>query len=277
MAPSAELKTLVSQLPDHDRNGKLTNIDKDKVEQTVARIHAGGRGSIVGVIDMLVEPGKGNDIKPRYAIHLLAVHACKLGDKQPSEYARAVAAQIDGRAKGVQKLLIRQLQVAGGREVAPTLGKLLRDPVLCGYASRALVSIRHGAAEQLRAALGKVKGASRLRVILALAVLGDRKSMGTFRQAVTDGDREIRITAAWALANLADAASVRALLTAADGCTGWERIKHTKACLLLAENLLAAGNRTAARRIYTHLRQSRTKPAEKYIRQAAARGLAAVT
>jgi hypothetical protein len=77
------------------------------------------------------------------------------------------------------------------------------------------------------------------------------------------------------LARIADAGWADALLKMADGHKGWERIQHTKACLLLAEKLLAAGNKTAAVAIYTHLRKTRTEPSELYIRQAAAKALSA--
>ena len=56
--------------------------------------------------------------------------------------------------------------------------------------------------------------------------------------------------------------------------TATEPLTRLAACLLLAENLLAAGSRKEAVRIYTHLRDTRTEPAEAYVRDAAARGLA---
>ncbi len=280
MAPSAKLKTLVNQMPDPDNRGAYTNMDKAKIETAIAEIHKGGRDSIIGLIDMLVEPGKGDDVKPHYALHVLAVLVCKPGDDKPrAEFARTVASQLvrpgpRGRPKGVQRYLIRQLQVAGGKEVAPVLGKALLDPELCEPAALALLAIGKGAADQLRAALPKVKGKCRLAILLGLGFLADRGAADTFKQAIGDGDSQIRIAATWGLARIADAAWADALLKMADAHKGWERIKHTKACLLLAENLLAAGKETAATRIYAHLRKTRTEPSELYIRQAAQKGLA---
>jgi hypothetical protein len=77
------------------------------------------------------------------------------------------------------------------------------------------------------------------------------------------------------LARIGDGGSAEALLNAADVQPGWERIQATKHCLVLAENLLAAGRRDMAERIYTHLRETRTDPAERYVRDAAKKGLAA--
>lgn len=276
MAPSAKLKTLVNQMPDPDKRGTYANMDKARIDSAIAEIHKGGRDSIIGLIDMLVEPGKGDDVKGHYALHVLAVGVCKPGgDKPRAEFARAVASQLAGRPRGVQRYLIRQLQVAGGNEVVPILGKALLDPVLCGPAAQALLAIGKGAAAQLRAALPKVEGKCRLAIILGLGFLADPGAAGAFKQALGDGDRQIRIAATWSLARIADAGSADALLKAADGHKGWERIKHTKACLLLAEKLLAAGNKAAAIAIYTHLRDTRTEPSELYIRQAAAKALTA--
>ena len=49
--------------------------------------------------------------------------------------------------------------------------------------------------------------------------------------------------------------------------------KATSACFLLAERLLAAGRKTEAARLYTHLRDTRTDPSELHIREAASRRL----
>ncbi|KPJ76779.1 MAG: hypothetical protein AMS14_01670 [Planctomycetes bacterium DG_20] len=278
MAASEKLQSLVDQMPEPDNRGTYGNMDKERIQKAVAEIHRGGRDAVVGLIEMLVEPGAGNDIKPRYALHVLAVHVCQLGDdKARAQFARTVASQLAGRPKGVQRYLIRQLQVAGAAEVVETLGQALLDPGLCEPAARALVSIGHGAADQLRGALPKVTGKCRLAVILGLAALADRNAAGAFKEALDDNDADIRIAGAWGLACLADAGSAGTLLKAADGRTGWERIQQTNACLVLAEKLLAAGNKAAATGIYTRLRDARTKPSEGYVRQAAERGLAAAT
>jgi hypothetical protein len=84
----------------------------------------------------------------------------------------------------------------------------------------------------------------------------------------------VRLAAGWGLAQIADAAAVDLLLKAADA-TGYERIRATNSCLLMAENLVAAGNKADARRIYTRLVNSRTDPSEAHVRDAASRGLEA--
>jgi len=277
MAISAQLKALVEQMPDPDqRDMYCTNIDKEKIERAVAEMEKGGPENILGLIDMLLPPGEGDDVKAHYALHCLAVYVCKLPERQHRrQFGEVLASQLGGsRPKAVQAYLCQELQVAGGPEAVPALGKLLLDDELCEPAAMALAAIGDGAAEQFRAALATARGKCRMTVIQNLGVLRDAQSVEALRQALADADREIRILAAWGLANIGDAGSVDLLLKSAD-TQGWERIQNTKSCLLLAERLAAAGKTAEARKIYQHLNATRTQPHERYIREVAQRGLAA--
>lgn len=273
---SPELVELLDRMPEPDERGMFcTGIDKDKIEKAIADIHKGGRKNVLAIINMLAPPGKADDVKAHYALHCLAVYVCKLkDDKQRRTFTTTLASQLGGdRPKAVQKYLIRQLQTAGGKEVIRSLGQMLLDEELCEPAAQALVAIGDGAADQLRKALPRVKGRSRLTIIQNLGVVRDDKAVAVLKKAVLDKNREIRLAAAWALANIGDAGSGDLLLNAAEA-KGWERIEMTKACLLLAEKLLAAGKKNQALRTYRHLRDTRTDPSEHYIRDAAQNGLA---
>ena len=274
MAASAELKALVDQMPDPDGRGLYSKIDKEKVDKAVAEIHKGGREAVLGVIDLLGQPGPGLDFKPHYALHCLALLVGGLADDAPRRaFAEALASQLGGeRPKPVQAYLCQELQWAGAKESVPALGKLLGDAELCEPAARALAAI--GDAEQLLAAMPGATAAIRLTLVQNLGVVRGEKAVEALRKAVADPDADVRAAAAWALANLGDAGSADLVLKAADAHQGWERIQETKACLLLAEQLLAAGKKAEATKIYTHLRDTRTDESEKYIREAAERGLA---
>ena len=279
MPASEELKALVAQLPDPDKNGTYVNMDQERTEKIgklIPDLLKGGRDTVLGLIDMLVEPGKGSDLKPHFALHLLAVHVTGLGDdKARADFAAAAASQMGGdRPKAVQKYLIEELRIAGGKEVAGPLGKALLDPELCDDAAGALAAIRDGAAEQLLAALPNVRGRSRLSVIKKLAVLRCQEAAEVFRQALGDADADIRIAAAWGIARIADASAADALLKAADAHQDWERFNENDACVALAEGLLARGKKAEAVAIYTHLEKTRTGLSERHIREAAARALA---
>jgi hypothetical protein len=271
------LIALVNQMPRPDAKGILGTVDKQAVEKALGEILRGGRDHIVGLVDLLVEAGKGEDGKARYALHALAVEVCKRKDgKQRQMFAEVLASSLGGdRPKEVRAFLIRQLQVAGTGEVAPVLGKQLLDADLCEPAAQALLAIKEAAVEQFRAALPRATSKHRLTIIQALGVLRDDKCAATLQRLVLDADREVRLAAGWALARIGDAGSTDLLLKAADK-EGFERIKATQACLLLAETLLAAGRKREAARVYTQLRDTRTDPSERYVKEAALRGLAAV-
>ncbi len=277
MAPSSELKELVHALPEANKKGMLHDIKEGQVEGVVDTIHAGGRKNIVGLIDMIKEPGAGDDYKQWYALQVLAVRLCDPKDKtKQTAFADILAAELGGdRPAGVRTRLIRLLQVCGSGKHAPAIGKALGEKELCEPAAQALLSIGDGAVEQFRAALPKLTGGCRLTVIQALGVLRDTQSAPALREALGDNDRAIRLAAAWGLANMGDADSTALLLKAADAA-GWERIKATKACLLLAERLAAAGKKDAAGKIYTHLKKTRTDPSERYVAEAATAGQAAL-
>jgi len=279
MAVSEKLKALVDQMPNPDgRAMYCTDIDKAKIEKAVAEIHQGGRENVLGLIDMLDEPGSDADVKPHYALHCLANHVLIIKDESARrQFSETLASQLGGnRSKYVQGYLCQELQWAGRQEAAPALGKLLLDEELVDPAAMALVAIRQGAAEQLRAALPKAKGRCRLTIIHSLAALADAQSINLFKEALKkEPDAAVRIAAGAGLANVGDASAVDLLLQAADVKPGWERIKATKACLLLAEKLLASGKKSEAAKIYTHLRNTRKDPAERYVREAAEKALAA--
>jgi hypothetical protein len=278
MPTPEQIKSLVGQIPDPDEGGTYASLDLNKVEQIaniVAQLHDGGRDSVLGLIDLLVEPGTGYDIKAHFALHLLAVHVTRKGNEQTrNEFARTVASQVGGdRPKAIQIYLIEQLQLTGTKAVVETLGKALLDQELCGPAARALTSIRDGAAEQLLSALPKLRGRQRLSIINNLAVLHAPHAADAFRQALEDADPDIRIAAAWGIARIADASAAEALVKCAQTHQGWERINETDACLVLAENLLAVGKKSEAAAICAHLQRTRTDPSERLIYEAAGRVL----
>jgi len=159
----ANLTEIVNRLPDPDERGMLTKIDKSVVDGVTREIHRGGRDALLALIDLLREPGRGDDVKPHYALHCLAIHLGGLDDDAPRRaFAETLASQLGGsRPKAVQSYLIEQLQVAGGPEVAPALGRCLTDEDLVQPAASALFAIRRGAAQQFRGALPKTKGRAR--------------------------------------------------------------------------------------------------------------------
>jgi HEAT repeat protein len=279
MPVSEKLKSLVEQLPPADARGMYdTDIDKDKIEKTFAELCQGGVENVLGLVEMLGEPGSAQDVKPHYALHGVLNHVLVTKNEAArKEFCAALAGQLAGdHSKYVRGYLCQELQWAGHEEAVPALGKLLLDEDLAEPAKMALVIIGTGATAQLLAALADAKGKCRLAVIHGLAALAEPPAAAALGEALADPDREVRIAAGAGLAKLGSAAACEPLLKAAAAGPGWERVQQTKHCLVLAEKLAAAGNKPEAAKIYRQLRDSRTDPAEKYIRDAADKALAAL-
>lgn len=279
MSVPEKLKNLVAQMPDPDGRGMYTeNIDKEKIERAVAEIHQGGPEFVAGLVDMLGQPGSAENVKPHYALHCLANHVLVVEDESGRRRLIEVLCQklgSDELATHNKRYLCELLQWSGRGEACAALGKVLDNEDLVEPAAMALVAIRDGAVAQFRAALPKVEGTCRLNCIHGLAALADPGSAPLLREALADSDREVRLAAGHGLALIADAREADALLKAADGAEGWERIEQTQNCLVLAERLTAAGKTAEAAKIYTRLRDSRNDPSEKHIREAAEKALAA--
>ncbi|MHC4405142.1 MAG: HEAT repeat domain-containing protein [Planctomycetota bacterium] len=274
-----KLVKLLAQLPDPDPDGKLTGPDPESAEKLYREILAGGRESLMGLVDVLVVPGEEDDWRARYVLHGLAVYAGRPENESPKAILEDVLTSAIGgnRPKPIKRFLLRQLQVAGGPEVVAAIGsiELLHDEELCESAAQALLAIRQGAAEQFQKALPGARGACRLTIIQALGVLGDSSSIGALKEALGDASQDVRLAAAFALANGGDAGSAKALFDAAEVDDVWERDQQTNACLLLAEKLVAAGRRDEAARIYRRLVDTRARPEDRHAKQAAQRGLVA--
>jgi len=281
MAVSEQLKNLVAQMPQPDGRGMYTeNIDKEKIEKAAAAIAKGGKENLLGLIEMLGEPGTEENVKPHYALHCVVNHALITGDENlRKEFSEALSSQLQNKNLHPynRAYLCQELQWAGRDEACAALGSVLLDEDVSDDAATALAGIGgERAASQLREAAGKAKGKARMNLIDALAALAEPKSAGTFKEALKDNDREVRIAAAVGLAKLGQADSIEPIFEAADSSKGWERTQVTKACLVLAEQLAAAGKKADAKRVYERLRKTRTDKNEQHVRDAAERGLAAI-
>ena len=168
MAVTEQLKKLVDQMPDPDGRGMLTtNVDKEKIEKSVAAIAEGGRENLLGLVEMLGDPGSTENAKPHYALHCVVNHALVAGnEKLRKELCEALASQLGN--KDLQPYnrayLCQELQWAGRDESCAALGKVLLDDDVTDDAATALAAIGgERAASQLRAAVAKAEGKARFR------------------------------------------------------------------------------------------------------------------
>jgi len=267
--------------PKPDRWGaasKFTGPDPAVAEKIFTELFSGGRESVLELLALVREPSDADykNYKAGYVLHGLVILAGRDGqEKNRHVLSDALASQLsnDKHSKAVKAVFIRELRTLGGKESVSALGKQLLDADLSSDATFALLTIRDGAAAQFRNAFAKSQGRIRVAMIHALGTLQDSDSVGAFKKALNEQDRDVRRTAAWALANLGEASAADALLKSADSTEGWERTEATRHCLLLAERLAASGKQSQANRIYGHLRDTRKDPSEHHIRETAEKAL----
>ena len=281
MAITAELKKLVSQMPTASRSGMFVeNMDKQKIDEATAAIAKGGKTNVIGLIELLSDPGSEENVKPHYALHCVLNHALVTRNESlRKELCEAVASQLNNKALHANNrvYLCQELQWAGRDEACAALGRVLHDPDVSDEAATALAAIGgERAAAQLRAAVEQAEGKPRLNLMDALASLAEPASAKTFTNALADNDREVRTAASLGLAKLGQPDSAEPLLKAADSAQGWERTQLTKSCLVLAEQLDANGKSNDAKSVYQHLAKTRKAENEQHIRDAAQLGLAAI-
>ncbi len=288
-AATVPVKDLVRQLPAQEAAA---------AQETCAKLLRGGKATIGQIIALLCEPGKAPDkdaaelnVKARYALHGLALYVARPQAEAERKLFVETVLEALGSAKpaSIKGFLIRQLQLAGGEDAVDTIAQFLLGPRhTCEYAAQALVAIAmrgkgvgatdqavgaQAVADALRSALAKVTGPNRLTIIQALGVIRDQKAVPALLKAAADDDREVRLTALFALANIGDPGPTDILIKASEAKSPYERAQATDALLRLAHRLAQAGKKPEAEKIYRHLWTKRT---EGNVRCAALRGLAAV-
>lgn len=256
----------------------LRTIDKEACEKAVEQIIAGGKKTVQEIVELIVEPGKGEDIQARHALHATAIRVGgPSNEKNRKAFASHLASTLsDDRPKAVKGFVIRQLQVCGGIEQGSAIANFLTDPDehIYEYAAQALEAMGSETVTHFRKAYPKAKGAPRLTVLQGLGVQRDKDSREAFRKATKDNDLEIRLAGLWGLMRIASAEDAELLLAQSAKESGWGRIKATAYCLELAENLEANGKNKEARAIYLNIKKTRTGDHEEYLRESADRGLA---
>lgn len=255
----------------------LRNIDKQKCELAVEQIIQGGKKTLTEIVNLILEPGKGQDIRARHAVHATAIRVGGPGkEKIRRDFAHHLASTLsDDRPKAVKGFIIRQLQICAGINEASKIAVFLTDSDehLYEYAAQALEAIGSKSVRYFREAYPKAEGAPRLTILQGLGVLRDLSSTDVFRRATKDEDLEIRLAGLWGLMRIASAEDADLLLRQSSKERGWGHIKATAYCMELAESLTKSGKMKTARFIYKEIQKSRTKKNEQHLQSAARNAL----
>jgi HEAT repeat protein len=270
------------QLP-RDLGGIYVGLDPEEMAPTLQKVLAGGKANFTALLGMCVDsekiqPNKLEDYKVRWLLHVSIVAAAKQTDSK--DRAAAVDALLTYLAKPdlpktLQALAIQELQWAGTAEQAPKLAQYLTDEWLYAFALRALESYGPEALPTVRAALATTKGRPHMAIIQTLGMLRDSKSVDAIKPDLAAADRDMRIAAMDALANIGDASSGDAMLKAVEKTENWEHTRACDDCLQLAKRLAEAGDSVGATKVYSVLAAKVANiETDKHVQMAATQGQA---
>lgn len=256
----------------------LPTADQAASEQAMQALLKGGPGTVSKLVE-LVGPEFGDEqgVKPKYALHGLAHYASRPGaDADRKMVAETLAKELaQEHSDELKAFLCRQLQLCGRPEDVPALATLLTSDRLCEPATQALSAIGdEKAAAALRSALPLASGGRLATLINALGRFQDKPSAAEIRKSATAKDRDQRLVAWYALANMADAGSADILLKATETGAPYERSQATDACLRLARRLSEAGDPSNAEKVCRALLAKRTAAEDVHVRCAALAALA---
>jgi HEAT repeat protein len=184
---------------------------KNTSEESVlsAKIISGGAPAIKELCGMLVPLGTEgkDDTNARDAITSLVRYVGRPGGEADRVLlSKGLCDGLSGDADWeVKSFFVCRLQDMGHDEAVPALAPLLGDEKLGLYASAALERIGTPVAtEALVKALPAATGKLRVGYIKALGELRAKAAAGEIRKAALDTDKDIRMAALWALANMGD-------------------------------------------------------------------------
>lgn len=256
----------------------LPTADPAVSQQAMQAFLKGGPATVSKLVE-LVGPEFGDEqgVKPKYALHGLAHYASRPGaDADRKLVAETLAKELaKDHSDELKAFICRQLQLCGRPEDVPALATLLTSDRLCEPATQALSAMGDdNAMAALRSALPLASGARRTTLINALGRYEDKESAAEVRKSANAKDRDERLVAWYALANMADADSADVLLKAAEAGAPYERSQATDACLRLARRLTEAGDPSNAEKICRALLAGRTAADDVHVRCAALEALA---
>jgi HEAT repeat protein len=263
-----DIQPILDAFPLPSNRGILNEINKDATDKAIAQIIAEPAEAAKLLAGKLLDPdNEASDVQARHAIHATAIRIPNIDRNAQVNFSKGLANSLaDERPDRVKGFIIRQLQVCGGKEVIPAIGKFLTVEGLADDAGQALLAIG-GSAEQFRKALPKTNDNNTLRQINlhGLAELGDKSSKDTFLKALGDKDGECRLLALWGLVQVGDSKTVDTFLKAEQKEKGYARNKAAHLCLQFAEKLA----KKDAAKVYKHLQATRKDPSEKHLQDIA--------
>ncbi|NPU97973.1 MAG: DUF1080 domain-containing protein [Candidatus Omnitrophica bacterium] len=215
-----------------------------------------GPAAIQEICGQLLPPGGGNDTPARFAISgLVQCVAQGAAEEARAMVSSALIAALETATNPeVKAFLISQLQLAARDEAVEALGGCLADEHLADPAARALQTIGTPAAEaKVVEALSTATDANRVTLIDAVGRFRSEKAVEAITPFASNDNRETRMAALYALANLGHPSSADILAQASKAEGTYESAKALSFYLLYAQRRAEAGDAAACEKISREL------------------------
>ncbi len=191
----------------------------------------------------------GSDLSPLAAIDQ-AIDQAQGNPTALAELEEKMLGMLGDANHAGRDYIVRRLLLVGSERCVAALSPHLTQAETSHQARLTLEQLHLPAAvDALRAAVPAATGAAKIGLMGSLAKLRDAQATELFASAATGDDAEVRAAAIWCLGQIGDEAAAAALANVpADDQT---TVAVTDAMLSCAERLLAAGNPSAARTIFS--------------------------
>lgn len=234
---------------------------------------------LISLVNMLVPVAKNQNAKIEYAISGFSGYVTMPGreamrTKTALAYSKALATNTDAE---VRSFVMSQLEWIGGDESVPSLTVFLADKRLVDPASRALMGIGSQAAQTaLVEALSTTSEENATALLEAVGKIKAQSGLSDVTNYAKHSNANIRKTALYALASIADPSSATLLAEAASENNYQYDVANSFAAYLdYIHNLNANGNKVLAEKLAQNLIKETAK-SETQARVAALEALVAI-
>ena len=197
---------------------------------------------------------------PTFAALLLAAgainsHAAQSGS--PGKESDYLAVVQSNAGPGEKAMACKHLAIHGTDASVPALAALLSNKDLASWARIALQAIPGQAADAaLREAAGKLEGNLLIGVLNSIGMRRDTKATTILAAKLSDKDPEVVTAAAVALGKIGSETAAAALIRALGDKEGNRAPALAEGCIRCAQNLMAAGLKREAVKLYEAVRKA---------------------
>ena len=218
--------------------------------EDIARLANAPAAELLALCNRVIPPEQrteADDTKEQMVIYGLAMRAGgepALRERLEGAFCALLA---DEKPASVKTFFLDQLQPIASPACVPVVAAVLPDPAFCDLAARVLVSVGNDEAKAaLRAALPAARDFVQLTIVKALGELADAASVPALLELAKAENRDLRLMAGLALARTGDPRAADILRQATTATASFQRAEADESYLIFLGQLAARGQQAEA-------------------------------